>query len=106
MLAVGELVLHPNYTIPLLGCFRPIAQKIVDRAVGLLHLVPSLRLDDYNYMEEFDEDGFLREDEGVDSSEVLRVIDIYVRRGKGLCLHEIACLAFVRALDLLPFLLG
>ncbi|KAL0354509.1 UNVERIFIED_CONTAM: Midasin [Sesamum radiatum] len=104
--AVGELVLHPNYTIPLLGCFRPIAQKIVERTVGLLHLVPNLRSDDDNYMEEFDEDGFLREDESIDSAQAARVIDVYVRRGKGLRLHEIACLAFCRALDLIPFLLG
>ncbi|KAI3455601.1 hypothetical protein Pfo_012264 [Paulownia fortunei] len=104
--AVGELVLHPNYTIPLLGCFRPIAQKIVERTVGLLHLVPSLRLDDDNIVEEFDEDRFLREDESVDSAEIAAVIDVYVRRGKGLRLHELACLAFCRALDLIPFLLG
>lgn len=103
---MGELVLHPNYTIPLLGCFRPIAQKIVERTVGLLHLVPNLRSDDDNYMEEFDEDGFLREDESIDSAQVARVIDVYVRRGKGLRLHELACLAFCRALDLIPFLLG
>ncbi|KAK4427378.1 Midasin [Sesamum alatum] len=104
--AVGELVLHPNYTIPLLGCFRPIAQKIVERTVGLLHLVPNLRSDDDSYMEEFDEDGFLREDGSIDSAQAARVIDVYVRRGKGLRLHELACLAFCRALDLIPSLLG
>ncbi|XP_051115352.1 midasin [Andrographis paniculata] len=101
VLALGELVLHPNYTVPLLGCFRPIAQKIVDRTVGLLHLVPTS--DDDNDMEEFEEDGFLREDEC--SEEIVSVINFYVRRGKGLCLHELASLAFCRALDLLPFLL-
>lgn len=106
MHAVGELLLHPNYTIPLLGCFRPIAQKIVDRTVKLLNLVPNLRLDDDKYMEEFDEDGFLGEAGNVDSSEVASIIDIYVSRGKGLRLHELACLAFCRALDLIPFLLG
>lgn len=35
--------LHPSYTIPLIGCFRPIAQHIVDKAVALLRLVPNLR---------------------------------------------------------------
>ncbi|GFQ03814.1 midasin [Phtheirospermum japonicum] len=104
--ALGELVLHPNYTIPLLGCFRPIANKIMERTVGLLHLVPNLRSDDDYYMEEFDEDGFLGEDECVDSTEIASVIDVYVKRGKGLRLHELACLAFCRALDLIPLLLG
>ncbi|KAG6397962.1 hypothetical protein SASPL_139412 [Salvia splendens] len=106
VLAAGELVLHPNYTIPLLGCFRPIAQRIVERSVHLLHLVPNLRLDDDSNIEDFDEEVFLREDEDVDSPEVARVIDVYVRRRKGLRLHELACLAFCRALDLIPFLLG
>ncbi|KAL0319420.1 UNVERIFIED_CONTAM: Midasin [Sesamum angustifolium] len=73
---------------------------------GLLHLVPNLRSDDDNFMEEFDEDGFLREDESNDSAQAARVIDVYVKRGKGLRLHELACLAFCRALDLIPFLLG
>ncbi|KAL3824480.1 hypothetical protein ACJIZ3_020509 [Penstemon smallii] len=104
--AVGELLLHPNYTIPLLGCLRPIAQKIVDRTVELLHMVPELRSDNENFIEEFDEDGFLREDETVDSAEVASVIDVYSRKGKNLRLHELACLAFSRALDLIPILLG
>ncbi|GFY97181.1 midasin-like protein [Actinidia rufa] len=68
--ALGELFLHPNYTIPLFGCFRSIAQKIVEKAVALLRLVPDLR------------------------------------SGRTLVLHELACLAFSRALDLAPFLLG
>ncbi|XP_057771067.1 midasin isoform X2 [Salvia miltiorrhiza] len=106
VLAVGELVLHPNYTIPLLGCFRPIAQKIVERSVHLLHLVPNLRSDDDSNAEGFDEEEFLREDENVDSPEVAHVIDVYVRRRKALRLHELACLAFCRALDLIPLLLG
>lgn len=106
VLAVGELVLHPNYTIPLLGCFRPIAQKIVERSVGLLRLVPNLRSDDDNSVEYLDEEEFLREDDSVDSPEVARVIDVYVRSGKSLCLHELACIAFCRAVDLMPSLLG
>lgn len=105
VLAVRELVLHPNYTIPLLGCFRPIAQKIVESSVGLLHLA-NLRSDDDSNVDNFDEEKFLREDEGVDSADVARVVDLYVKRRKGLRLHELACLAFGRALDLIPFLLG
>ncbi|KAL0341854.1 UNVERIFIED_CONTAM: Midasin, partial [Sesamum calycinum] len=73
---------------------------------GVASLVPNLRSDDDNFMEEFDEDGFLREDESNDSAQAARVIDVYVKRGKGLRLHELACLAFCRALDLIPFLLG
>lgn len=105
-MAVGQLVLHPNYTIPLLGCFRHIAQKIVESSVGLLHLVPNLRSDDDSNVDNFDEEKFLREDEDVDSADVARVVDVYVKRRKGLRLHELACLAFGRALDLIPFLLG
>ncbi|KAJ4717838.1 Midasin [Melia azedarach] len=41
--SVAEISLHPHYTIPLIGCFRPIARKIVDKAVALLRLVPNLR---------------------------------------------------------------
>lgn len=103
---MGELVLHPNYTIPLLGCFRPIAQRIVERSVHLLHLVPNLRSNNDSNVGDFDEEEFLREDKDVDSPEVAHVIDVYVRRRKGLRLHELACLAFCRALDLIPFLLG
>lgn len=74
--------------------------------MGLLHLVPNLRSDDDNYVEDFDEEGFLREDESADSTKIASIIDVYVSRGKGLRLHELACLAFSRALDLIPFLLG
>lgn len=103
--AVGELFLHPNYTIPLVGCFRPIVHKIVERAVGLLRLVPNLSTNSDDYMVEFDEDKFLGEDEDFDNAELMHVVDVYSRSGKGLNLHEIACLAFCRALDMVPFLL-
>ncbi|CAK9179917.1 unnamed protein product [Ilex paraguariensis] len=104
--AVAELFLHPKYTIPLIGCFRPIAQNIVGRAVSLLRLVPSLSSDSDDSMMEFDEDEFLRVTERLDDVEVVHVIDVYVRNGRGLNLHELACLAFCRALDLVPSLLG
>ncbi|VFQ98584.1 unnamed protein product [Cuscuta campestris] len=102
--ALGELVLHPSYTIPLAGCFRPIARKIVDRTVELLRLVPDLRSDNDDLMTDYDEESFLREAEGYDHGDVTHVVDVYTRNGKGLRLHELACLAFCRALDLVPHL--
>ncbi|KAI9200151.1 hypothetical protein LWI28_003437 [Acer negundo] len=39
----SRIVFAPYYTIPLIGCFRPIARKIVDIVVALLRLVPNLR---------------------------------------------------------------
>lgn len=103
--AVGQLLLHPKYTIPLLGCLRPIAQKIVERTTALVHSARKLMPDD-DCMEEFDEEEFLGDSENVDGAEVTNIIDIYVSLRKGLRLHELACLAFYRALDLIPFLLG
>ncbi|KAL2466395.1 ATPase [Abeliophyllum distichum] len=100
------LFLHPNYTIPLVGCFRPIAQKIVEQAVSSLHLVPNLRSNNDDSTVTFNEDKFLREVENMENAEVVSVIESYVRCGKGLHLHELACLAFCRALDLAPFLMG
>ncbi|GMQ08220.1 hypothetical protein CsSME_00052049 [Camellia sinensis var. sinensis] len=97
--ALAELFLHPNYTIPLMGCFRCIAQQIVERAVALLHLVPDLRSNSDGSIVEFDEDKIFGDD-------VAGVINFYVRSGRALILHELACLAFCRALDLAPFLLG
>ncbi|KAL6547365.1 hypothetical protein OROMI_023086 [Orobanche minor] len=96
--AVSELLLHPKYTIPLLGCFRPIAQEIVNKTVKLLLVVlNSWSNDDH---EEFEEDNFLKEGE-------TSIFDIYdIRRGKFLRLHELACLAFSQALDLIPSLSG
>ncbi|XP_073036075.1 midasin-like isoform X3 [Primulina eburnea] len=103
--AVGQLLLHPKYTIPLLGCLRPIAERIVESTTKLVHSARKLMPDD-DLMEEFDEEEFLRDSENVDGAEVANIIYIYVSRRKGLRLHELACLAFYRALDLIPFLLG
>ncbi|XP_031091675.1 midasin [Ipomoea triloba] len=100
--ALGQLILHPSYTVPLVGCFRPIARKIVDKSVELLRLVPNLRSNNDDLMTDFDEDRFLREAESQDHADVTHVVDVYVRNGKGLSLHELACLAFCRALDLVP----
>lgn len=104
--AVAELFLHPKYTIPLVGCFRPIAKKILDKTVELLRLVPNLNSNSDDSMVEFDEDKFLSGDEDFDHAEVVSLIELYVRSGKGLNLHELACMAFSRALDLVPSLLG
>lgn len=95
---LGEVFLHPNYTIPLMGCFRPIAGKIVDKAVGLLRIVPNLRSNANDTLAEAEEEKVL--------NEVASIVELYNRAGRGLDLHELACLAFCRALDLAPFLLG
>ncbi|KAI8544654.1 hypothetical protein RHMOL_Rhmol08G0312700 [Rhododendron molle] len=102
--SVAEIFLNPNYTIPLLGCFRFIAQKIVERAVALLRLVPDLTSNSDVPMVESEENEILRETGNLEV--VVGVIDVYIRSGRTLVLHELACLAFCRALDLAPFLLG
>ncbi|XP_038899709.1 midasin isoform X2 [Benincasa hispida] len=93
----AELFLNPNYSICLLGCFCPLAQKIVDRVIGLLRLVPNLRSNSDITDSEIHE-------EELDG--VVNIISFYDHRGRGIDLHELACLAFCRALDLAPFLLG
>lgn len=95
--SVAEISLHPHYTIPLIGCFRPIARKIVDKAVALLRLVPNLRS---NSDEQVQKLGCLAD------AEVVDFIQFHVQSGRGLNLHELACLAFCRVLDLAPLLLG
>lgn len=95
---LADVFLHPNYTIALIGCFRPIARKIVDKAVALLRMVPNLRSNVNHTLVEAEEDTVL--------NEVASVIEHYNRSGRGLDLHELACLAACRALDLGPFLLG
>lgn len=100
---MGELLLNPNYTIPLLGSFRSIAGKILERTIGLLSLA-SDKIDIDKNIKEFNEDDFFREDRWINNKEI-SIIDFYVRSGQFLALHELAGLAFCRALDLLPFLL-
>ncbi|CAN1795130.1 MDN1 [Linum perenne] len=84
--SVAELFVNPKYTIILVGCFRPISEKIIEKVVGLLdqcHL--NLNLDEVI---------------GDSSDAQVFILEHYVRSGKGLHLHELACLAFSRALDL------
>ncbi|TKY64312.1 Midasin protein [Spatholobus suberectus] len=90
--------LHPSYTIPLMGCFRPIVRRIVDKAVALLHLVPNLRSNPEDTAAEDDRDRVL--------DGVVNVIEFYSQQGRGLDLHELACLAFCRTLDMGPLLLS
>ncbi|CAK7356901.1 unnamed protein product [Dovyalis caffra] len=90
--SLAELFLNPNYTIPLIGCFRPLARRIVDQAVALLsHCNLTSNSDDI--VGDF-----------VDA-DVVYVIEHYESSGRGLDLHELACLAFCRALDLDHYLL-
>ncbi|KAJ4957407.1 hypothetical protein NE237_024518 [Protea cynaroides] len=102
-----QLFLHPNYTIPMMGCFRPIARKIVDRAVDLLRrrLVPRLKSDSDDSVAGTGENGHTRETGNSDVEDDVYIIDFYDRSGRGLKLHELTSLAFCRALDLAPFLL-
>ncbi|XP_030490703.2 midasin isoform X2 [Cannabis sativa] len=94
---LAEVFLLPNYTILLMGCFRPIVRIIVDKAVWLIRLVPNLRSNSNEEAVNFDIDRILIEHS---------VIEFYNSIGKGLDLHELACLAFCRALDLDPSLSG
>ncbi|KAK7258525.1 hypothetical protein RIF29_24105 [Crotalaria pallida] len=94
---VNELIgvfLNPSYTIPLIGCFRPVARIFVDKAVALLRLVPNLRSNTYAATSISMDD------------QVVNAIEFYTQRGRGLDLHELACCAFSHALDMCPFLLS
>ncbi|RCV42665.1 hypothetical protein SETIT_9G233700v2 [Setaria italica] len=94
--AFAEPLLHPNYSVPVLGCFLPLAPALVDRAVALLRAAGplALRADDASRLEEEAGEGDVR------------VVEFYLSRGRGLRLHELACLALARALDIAPYLLG
>lgn len=96
--ALSDVFLHPELTIPLVYYFLPVIRRVVDRVVGLLHLVGDLSSssdcsDDMSALENALKEG-------------VSVIDFYVRRGQRLELHECACLAFSRALHLNTSLLG
>ncbi|KNA10543.1 hypothetical protein SOVF_143350 isoform A [Spinacia oleracea] len=104
--ALSTVLLHPSYTIPVMGCFRPIAKKIVDRVVGLLKLVPNLRFNYPGGVVNSKEEMFFVDCEELDGVELLGVIEAYCRCGRFLDLHEVANMAFCRILDLAPFLNG
>lgn len=103
---LAEVFIHPKYTIPMMGCFRPICRKIVDKTVALLRLVPNLRNNSNGTLTELEEEKLLGEDGNFEGGGEASVIEIYARNGWGLNLHELTCLALCRALDLAPFLLG
>uniref|UniRef100_A0A2P2MUR2 Midasin n=1 Tax=Rhizophora mucronata TaxID=61149 RepID=A0A2P2MUR2_RHIMU len=89
-----EIFPNPNFTIPLIGCFQPIAHKIVDKAVALF-----CQCDLKSNVDDMDtEPGH-----SVDK-EFVYLIDYYNQNGRGVKLHEFACLAFCRAVDLDPSL--
>ncbi|WCJ27054.1 Midasin [Euphorbia peplus] len=93
---LAELFINPNYTIPLIGCFRPITRKIIDGTVSLLRQCNlSSNVDD----EVADPRDFV-------GGETAFVLDHYEQRGGGLIVHELACLAFCRALELDHSLFG
>ncbi|KAJ3682433.1 hypothetical protein LUZ60_015006 [Juncus effusus] len=91
--ALADPFLHPDYTIPIVGCFRPLCERITSRAVEKLQAVPNLNSEN------------LRGSEDEIGEQDFRVVDFYVGKGRGLRLHELACLALCRALDLASFLL-
>ncbi|KAL6643149.1 hypothetical protein ACP70R_021330 [Stipagrostis hirtigluma subsp. patula] len=97
--ALAEPLLHPRYTVPVLGCFLPFAPALVDRAVELLRAAgpAALRAD-------AGKAAAAEEEEEAGEADV-RVVEFYLSRGRGLRLHELACLALARALDLAPYLL-
>uniref|UniRef100_M8BCY6 Midasin n=1 Tax=Aegilops tauschii TaxID=37682 RepID=M8BCY6_AEGTA len=92
--ALAEPLLHPRYTVPIIGCFRPLAPALVDHASELLRTAaPALLVDSVASQEEEVGEGDAR------------VVEFYLSRGRGLRLHELACLALSRALDLAPHLI-
>ncbi|CAL4925261.1 unnamed protein product [Urochloa decumbens] len=93
--ALAEPLFHHDYTIPVLGCFLPLAPALVDRAVALLRSAGprALLADDAARLEEEAGEGDVR------------VVEFYLSRGRGLRLHELACLALARSLDIAPYLL-
>ncbi|KAH9607417.1 hypothetical protein KSS87_007507 [Heliosperma pusillum] len=102
---LATVFLHPSYTIPIMGCFRPIARKIVEKVIGVLKLVPQLRwISDSPGILNFSNDRFFIGCEEFDGIESVGVIEVYSRNGRFLDLHELAGLAFCRVLDLAPFL--
>jgi midasin len=92
--ALAEPLLHPRYTLPIIGCFLPFAPALLERASALLRTAaPALLVDSAASQEE-------------EAGEAdTRVAEFYLSRGRGLRLHELACLALSRALDLAPYLL-
>ncbi|KAF3328142.1 midasin [Carex littledalei] len=69
--ALADPFLHPEYTIPIVGCFRPVCERIASRATDKLRAAESLNSDN---------DTSIEDEIGEDT----RVLDFYLRRGRGL----------------------
>ncbi|GAB4842594.1 hypothetical protein Ancab_012570 [Ancistrocladus abbreviatus] len=104
--SVAALFLHSTYTIPVIGCFRPVAGKILDKVVESLRLVSNLGSNIGGAVEDSHGNQTHLDFEDVDGVEASNIIDFYSKTGRGLDLHERACFAFCRALDLVPSLKG
>ncbi|GMH22037.1 hypothetical protein Nepgr_023880 [Nepenthes gracilis] len=102
--SMALVFLHPSYTIPIMGCFRPVARKIFDKVVALLKLVPNLSSNNGGAIRDSFGNGTSIECENMGGIEAAGVIEVYWKSGRGLDLHELACFAFSRALDLMPSL--
>ncbi|XP_010530743.1 PREDICTED: midasin-like [Tarenaya hassleriana] len=96
--ALSMVFLHPKYTAPMTYYFSAVIRLVLDKVVSLLQLVGDLRSNPDHSDDESLLDHFVNSGVGI--------IDYYVRHGRGLELHECACLAFSRALHLNMSLLG
>ncbi|XP_010528473.1 PREDICTED: midasin [Tarenaya hassleriana] len=88
--ALSKVFLHPAYTLPLTRSFGAVIGRVIDKVVSLLRLVRDLRSNPNHS----NDDSAL--DDSLNSG--ISIIDYYVQHGRGLELHECACLAFSRAL--------
>lgn len=79
------------------GVFGQLPEKIVDKAVALLWIVPNLRSNSSDTSAQAAEEVL---------NEAASLIELYNLAGRGLDVHELACLAACWALDWAPFLLG
>ncbi|CAA6669952.1 unnamed protein product [Spirodela intermedia] len=79
--ALAEPLLHPSYTIPVVGCFRPLSRKILDRAVD------QLQSHWRRLVSNWDCGGGDVEEVGEGDVEI---IGFYVTRRRGIRVHELA----------------
>ncbi|XP_031485697.1 midasin isoform X2 [Nymphaea colorata] len=87
--AVTDIFLDPEFTLPVLGCFRAFTRRIVARVLELLRLM-------------HERSGEMMDIDGGEG----RGFQFYFRSGWSLRLHEFAVFAFGRSLALAPFVLG
>ncbi|CAN6468645.1 unnamed protein product [Victoria cruziana] len=87
--AVSDIFLDPEFTVPVLGCFREFTRTIVGRVVELLRLMN-------------ERSGEMMDIDGGEG----RGFQFCFRNGWSLQLHEFAVFAFGRSLALAPFVLG